>query len=1253
MRNILLLAVITLLNICFVKAQNNSVLVVNGYVETIDGNPLVGTVAELYENETKVKSSNTSSEGMFSFTLDYGKNYKIIVSRPGMIHKRIDFNTNIPAESQRKLIKEFAVTLVENCEGANTSVFDEPADKVEFDKNMGNFVSNRGYFEKMQNQFTSAYADIERCKQKKYDDNRQSGDQAMKSGKYEEAKKSYEKALEASPNDSYLKRQIGQANKGIVDQGQADTKYNQLIKEADQYLAQNQLAAAKQRYSEAAKLKTTEAYPQQKMKDIDAALAQQADKARQDQSANNQYNDIINKANAAMASKNYPMAQQLFEQASKMRPNDPFPAQKIAEAQQAIQKQEQQKAEQANTEKAYQDIMAQAQAAMQKSDYPAAQELFQKALTYKPNEALPRQSLNEAQKLDAQKKQQNLKTQQQEVERKYNEAIQKANGLLAQKEYQHAINAYKEALTVKPSDSYTQKQITKAQNLLVEEQQKQQVAAEQAYDQAIALGDSKKLGKDYQSAITAYQQALQSKPNDATAQGKLAEAQKLLMAQQTQLKADTEQKAKFNQLVQEGDGLFKAQKMDEARLKYQQASAIYPTEAYPKNQIAAIDNLAAKNQKEAEYTKIVAQADLFLTQNKYDDAKAQYSLALKQSPEKLYPQQKINEINKLLADKVKQDALNQYNQVAAQAEQQITLKNFDKAKNLYAQAQTIMPDNPYPKQRINEINSMITAEAKNHQEQQYNQLIADADKLLGQQQFDQARAKYTQAQQMDPSKPYPGQKLNEINSLIASQAKKAVEDKYNALAAQAEQQILQKNFELAKNTYSQAALVMPENQYPKKRINEINSMITEQARNAQEADYNKLITQADGLLNQKQFDQAKNIYAQAQKLMPEKTYPQQKINEINQTVSDVAKQKVQDQYDNLIKTADQQLAQKNYNAAVASYQSAQKVFPEQAYPQQKINEINSLLADIAKQEKDKLDKKAGYDKTLALADKYFNDKNYILARSEYNNALKIFPDESYPKNQINAIEQQLSLIQQDEAKKHDLEQKYNAAIVQADELFKNKKYADAKTYYQQAKELKPSEVHSAEQLKRIDDIFAQQASDLKKQTDLEKQYADLISQGDAKFGTSSFKDAKNLYLAAQQIKPNEAYPREQIKKADEKIKAMTTSQASIVTSANKTSSNAETKLAELNFKTESERAKYLADLKSKYPEGVSMELFREGKKTTKRYVVIRSGEVHEYRDISYTWGGQQYTVDGKPTNSFYVQSQVKPREGEKYSEVEK
>ncbi|MBN2486562.1 MAG: hypothetical protein JXB34_11365, partial [Bacteroidales bacterium] len=334
------------------------------------------------------------------------------------------------------------------------------------------------------------------------------------------------------------------------------------------------------------------------------------------------------------------------------------------------------------------------------------------------------------------------------------------------------------------------------------------------------------------------------------------------------------------------------------------------------------------------------------------------------------------------------------------------------------------------------------------------------------------------------------------------------------------------------------------------------------------------------------------------------------------------------------------------------YALAMQVMPEKTYPLQKINEINSLLAEAARIEREKLDKQALYDKTVLLADKHLSDKNFILARQEYTNALNVFPSEQYPKTKIEEIEQQLALLQQEESKRKDAEQKFSAAIAQADELFKNKKYIDARGFYKQANEIKPADVHSASQVKRIDAMLAQMEAEQKMKVEADMRYNELIANADNKFGTHDYKAARQLYLNALEVKPNETYPREQVKKADERLKILAKADIKQVTTESGSTTAGSTKISDLSFKNESEREKYLASLKEKYPEGITLEIYKEGNKTTKRYIVVRSGEVHEFREIAFTWGGQQYSVDGKPTNLLYLQSQVKPRTGESFVEKE-
>jgi tetratricopeptide (TPR) repeat protein len=1167
------------------------------YVESDNAAPIISATVELFENGTKVQTVSTDLKGKVSFNLKYNKSYKIVVSNKGMIQKRIDFKTDVSPEEQRSLKKEFAMSLVEGCQGADVSVFSEPVDIIEYDKGFGNFVSNKTYYEQMQARFARAYQSIDKCKSDKLTAKLNEASQQFVQGNYEEAIKLYEEALQLSPNDGTAKRQIAQARKNIEKQQANEGLYEQAIKDADAYLAQNNLSAAKLRYAEALRLNPSATYPQSKIAEIDKINAQQAAILQQQQAANAEYNSLIKQGSDAMAAKNYAMAQQVFEKAAALKPNEILATQKVAEAQQALQKQKSDQANQLRVENDYKEALSLAAIAVQQGDYITAKGHYQSAIALKPTESLPRQKLNEVEKLEQQRQENILAQQKADLNDKYNQAISNADALLEQKKYNEAKAAYQQAMSIKPSEKYAQAQLVKIQNLIVETEQAKQVALEKQYSESLATGDSKKINKEYVLAIAAYQQALQAKPNDPLASARLSEAQNLKIDKDRMDNEEQVNRTKYNELVQQGDGLFRSQDFNGSKTKYQQALVIYASEQYPKNQIAKIDNIISRSKQEAEYKEIIAVADNLFNKSSWDEAKIKYGLALQIFADNPYPKQQINEINKHISSDVKLAIEEKYNVLAAQAEQEVSQKNYEQAKSIYSLAIKVMPENPYPQKRINEINQLI--------------------------------------------------------SLVS---KSATEQKYNLLAAQAEQEITQKNYEQAKSLYSQAMQVMPENPYPQKRINEINQLISIDSKSATEQKYNSLTAQAEQEITQKNYEQAKSLYNQAMQVIPENPFPQRRINEINQMISDNTKQQVVSQYNKVITEADNFFAQKNYAEASKTYSRALTILPEQAYPQQKINEINTYQTDLSRQENSKAEIEKNYAQTIMLADKYFNDKNYLLAISEYNNALKIKPAEQGPKQQIDKINQILEAQQQSNIERLKFEKAYSDAVKKADALFKDRDYANAKNDYQEALKYKTGDIHASSQIRRIDQLLneALNVGERAKQTRL--QYNAQLENANTLYAENKLQESRKAYLSALAVIPGQDYPREQIRKIDEKIKIIAANQAAVkpvTTTASSTnvSEKKDKNLQEFDISSESKKKQYLDNLKAKYSEGVTKEVYPDISQTTTRYVVIRNGEVNEFREIVYKWGGVQYKYNGKPTNELYFNSQVKPRDGENFKEI--
>ena len=72
----------------------------------------------------------------------------------------------------------------------------------------------------------------------------------------------------------------------------------------------------------------------------------------------------------------------------------------------------------------------------------------------------------------------------------------------------------------------------------------------------------------------------------------------------------------------------------------------------------------------------------------------------------------------------------------------------------------------------------------------------------------------------------------------------------------------------------------------------------------------------------------------------------------------------------------------------------------------------------------------------------------------------------------------------------------------------------------------------------------------------------------------------------------------------------------------------------------------------KYPAGVTLEVYKEKNKVTKRYIVIRDGEAREFRQVNFSWGGVEYRLNGILITSQFFDQQVKARDGEYFKEID-
>jgi tetratricopeptide (TPR) repeat protein len=395
--------------------------------------------------------------------------------------------------------------------------------------------------------------------------------------------------------------------------------------------------------------------------------------------------------------------------------------------------------------------------------------------------------------------------------------------------------------------------------------------------------------------------------------------------------------------------------------------------------------------------------------------------------------------------------------------------------------------------------SKPTVNQHNTDLEKYNQAIEFADKARDEKNYTFAVNGYKAALKLKPSEKYPQEQINTINQ-IQSQSNTS-QDNYKSLLSSADKAFSEKDYTKALTTYQKASELNPAQKYPKEKIASINNILGQQK--ALNENYNKAIASADRAFDEKKYKDAITSYTSALKLRPSEAYPKEKVAQLNALLGQTSEQ--QENYQKAIAEADKNYTEKNYEESLTGYQAAAQIKPGEIYPKQRIAAINVRLGQQkAMQEK--------YNNAILLADQAYNNNDFITALSDYKTALALSPSQSYPKDQIESIN---AFLARQKAANAD----YAKAIMAAEKALAAKDYLLAVSGFQTALEYKPEESYPREKITTINGILA-----LDKEK-LNRQYAGYISQADAFYTNQDLPLAQETYKMASLLKPGEEYPK--------------------------------------------------------------------------------------------------------------------------------
>lgn len=925
----------------------------------------------------------------------------------------------------------------------------------------------------------------------------------------------------------------------------------------------------------------------------------------------------------------------------------------------------------------YEDAVKKGEQLMAQKQYQEAIASFQEASAVFPTETYPAKRIAE---INAQV------DRQQSVSVAYQKMLEEADALAKQQQYVAAIQKYKSAAKLNPQDAYPGQQVAELESVVAKQQAEKQAAqtTEDRYNQALAKASVAYTQKDYAVAKQYYQEALQIKPSESIPQARMQEIETILAkkaSEEAARAAEIAAKASFEQeyksLVLMADEQFKAKKYDEARQTYAKAMNMKPSDPHPAQRIKTIDNAVATEQaaqqksREEEYAAILVAANKALAQDQFPQARAYYEKALALKPGDAAVSNKLAEVDRREEEAIQLKAREeQYKKAIATADAWYQNKELAKAREAYQVVLGIKPGDTYAQTKINAIDNTLAAEQAarlKSTEEAYKAAIGAAQTAITQKSYVQAKEFLDKALAIKPGDAFAMARSAEVDRLLEEQQmRKAQEEmtaaQYNTAIASADKAFSSLAYVEAKTAYQQALQIIPGDPYALQRISAIDDIEAATLAKKQkevEASYKRAMEKGTTALVAREYPAARTAFQEAVAIKPSDVSARTKLTETELLIRQNEEKLAADQarrkkYEATVQTADQYLAGKDYANAMASFEQALDLMPGESYPQQKISEIRASLAEQERTAAEKQSLENAYNLSLANADKYYKAKDYQQARDEYARALRLKPEEDFPKSKVAEMDNLIVLRQQEQQAAKSRADAYAAAMNQGNSLFDKKDYTTARGQYQEALKVMPGDILASDQIKKIDFLLAEADKQRQAEATRKASYAALIKSADNSFDAGSYLSAREDYKQALAIEPKSVYAKQRIAQIDEinRVLAQSSAKTSTPVSAAKTQVAAAIPMSELNFKNESERQKYLAELMQKYPAGITLEKYKEKYKEIYRYIIIRDNLAQEFRMIQFTtYNGSQYSVNGKPITQQYFLSQTKPRQGESFKEI--
>lgn len=515
----------------------------------------------------------------------------------------------------------------------------------------------------------------------------------------------------------------------------------------------------------------------------------------------------------------------------------------------------------------------------------------------------------------------------------------------AKKEYIKAKTYYQQALRLKPKDATAKSKLDNTLLKIKEENKK-----EETFFEYIDNADSYYANSELEKALEEYNKALKIFPKDEYATNKKAEITTILKDEKDKLDS-------FNAMITLGDKLLSSEKYAEAVMQYESALAVYPN-----NSLAKTKYQDAKNKKEAydlkvsEFERLQSQGRDFTLRKKYTEAIAAYEQALQIFPKET----EISDIIKEL--QTKKNIADNYNAKITEADALYEDQSYKDAKSAYQAALTVIPDDSYALGMIARIDEIVNSPEylkiqndKAKLDNDFAGFMNKGENAEGVKNYELALSYYVKALELKPNNAealakkknaedmilYLEQQRKEQERLVAIEAAKQRKAQIQTLIATGNQQIADKKYAEAEQSFNQVLAIDPNNATATEKLGVIAGFYEEIQRQKQE-NYNRAMSEGSYAMDSRNFAEAINQFNIALTYKPGDEAATQQLT-LAQQNENMRLAALENEYNGYITKGDAQLQTKNYDKAIEFYTKAMQVNPSNPYPGNKIREIGEIL----------------------------------------------------------------------------------------------------------------------------------------------------------------------------------------------------------------------------------------------------------------------------------------------------------------------